>query len=64
MENTTEIFEIGSPESLDYPNPLPPLGFSGDVSANPLTAAEIEAALTQVNQKLTEFVASANFEAD
>ncbi len=65
MENTTEIFEIGLPESLDYLNPLPALGFIGDVSVKPLTAAvEIDAALIQVNQKLTEFVASPNFEAD
>ncbi|MDT9190907.1 MAG: Calx-beta domain-containing protein [Limnospira sp. PMC 894.15] len=41
------------------------MGFIGDVSVEPLTAAaQIEAALTQVNQQLTEFVASANFQGD
>ncbi|MDT9190646.1 MAG: hypothetical protein P5681_23020, partial [Limnospira sp. PMC 894.15] len=65
MENTREILSAIMPEPSDYPNPLPPLGFSGDVSVNPLTAAaQIEAALTQVNQQLTEFVASANFQGD
>ncbi|BAI94223.1 hypothetical membrane protein [Limnospira platensis NIES-39] len=65
MKNTREILAAIAPEPSDYPNPLPPLGFSGDVSVNPLTAAaEIEAALTQVNQQLTEFVASANFQGD
>ncbi|MDY7052099.1 SBBP repeat-containing protein, partial [Limnospira fusiformis] len=65
MENTREILVAIAPEPSDYPNPLPPLGFSGDVSVNPLTAAaQIEAALTQVNQQLTEFVASANFQGD
>ncbi|BAI94224.1 Calx-beta domain-containing protein [Arthrospira platensis NCB002] len=65
MENTREILVAIIPEPSDYPNPLPPLGFSGDVSVNPLTAAaQIEAALTQVNQQLTEFVASANFQGD
>ena len=65
MENTREILVAIAPEPSDYPNPLPPLGFSGDGSVNPLTAAaQIEAALTQVNQQLTEFVASANFQGD
>ncbi|QJB28666.1 Calx-beta domain-containing protein [Limnospira fusiformis] len=65
MENTREILSAIMPEPSDYPNPLPPLGFSGDGSVNPLTAAaQIEAALTQVNQQLTEFVASANFQGD
>ncbi|QJB28665.1 pre-peptidase C-terminal domain-containing protein [Limnospira fusiformis] len=65
MENTREILVAIAPEPSDYPNPLPPLGFSGDVSVEPLTAAaQIEAALTQVNQQLTEFVASANFQGD
>ena len=65
MENTREILAAIMPEPSDYPNPLPPLGFSGDGSVNPLTAAaQIEAALTQVNQQLTEFVASANFQGD
>ncbi|MDT9191060.1 MAG: SBBP repeat-containing protein, partial [Limnospira sp. PMC 894.15] len=65
MENTREILSAIMPEPSDYPNPLPPLGFSGDVSVEPLTAAaQIEAALTQVNQQLTEFVASANFQGD
>ncbi|WP_434222507.1 Calx-beta domain-containing protein [Limnospira platensis CENA597] len=65
MENTREILVAIIPEPSDYPNPLPPLGFSGDGSVNPLTAAaQIEAALTQVNQQLTEFVASANFQGD
>ncbi|QJB28664.1 Calx-beta domain-containing protein [Limnospira fusiformis] len=65
MENTREILVAIMPEPSDYPNPLPPLGFSGDVSVEPLTAAaQIEAALTQVNQQLTEFVASANFQGD
>ncbi|MDY7052788.1 SBBP repeat-containing protein, partial [Limnospira fusiformis] len=65
MENTREILSAIMPEPSDYPNPLPPVGFSGDGSVNPLTAAaQIEAALTQVNQQLTEFVASANFQKD
>ncbi|EKD10977.1 hypothetical protein [Limnospira platensis] len=65
MENTSEILGLTVPDPPDYLNPLPSLGFIGDVSVKPLTAAlEIEAALTQVNQQLTEFVASANFEAD
>ncbi|MDT9190932.1 MAG: hypothetical protein P5681_24605, partial [Limnospira sp. PMC 894.15] len=65
MENTREILVAIMPEPSDYPNPLPPLGFSGDVSVEPLTAAaQIETALTQVNQQLTEFVASANFQGD
>ncbi|MDY7051877.1 Calx-beta domain-containing protein [Limnospira fusiformis] len=65
MENTREILSAIMPEPSDYPNPLPPVGFSGDGSVNPLTAAaQIEAALTQVNQQLTEFVASANFQGD
>ncbi|BAI94222.1 Calx-beta domain-containing protein [Arthrospira platensis NCB002] len=64
MENTREILAEIIPEPSDYPNPLP-AGFGGDGSVNPLTAAaEIEAALTQVNQQLTEFVASANFQGD
>ncbi|QJB28667.1 Calx-beta domain-containing protein [Limnospira fusiformis] len=65
MENTREILVAIAPEPSDYPNPLPALGFIGDVSVEPLTAAaQIEAALTQVNQQLTEFVASANFQGD
>ncbi|BAI90111.1 Calx-beta domain-containing protein [Arthrospira platensis NCB002] len=65
MENTSEALYMIVPDPPDYLNPLPSLGFMGDVSVKPLTAAvEIEAALTQVNQQLTEFVASANFEAD
>ncbi|BAI94220.1 Calx-beta domain-containing protein [Arthrospira platensis NCB002] len=65
MDNTQEVSDIWWLDSQESLNPLPALGFIGDVSVEPLTAAaEIQTALTQVNQKLTEFVASASFEAD
>ncbi|MDT9190847.1 MAG: SBBP repeat-containing protein, partial [Limnospira sp. PMC 894.15] len=57
MNNTSEISDILA--SSDSPNLFPSQGFSGDVSREPLTAA-----LTQVNQQLTEFLASPNFQTD
>ncbi|EKD10257.1 hypothetical protein [Limnospira platensis] len=65
MDNTQEVLDIWWLDSLESLNPLPALGFIGDVSVEPLTAAaEIQTALTKVNQQLTEFVASASFAAD